>query len=100
MGTLLMLPKESIVDTEIDVVENGTLPVCYMSDFSILALRVEEFELAQRQLERDGVPLKKHPIGFEIVVNGIGHLKTILHLLTTHGFNAELTDIATPIYQG
>ena len=100
MGTLLMLPKESIVDTEIDVVENGTLPVCYMSDFSILALRVEKFELAQRQLEKESVQLKKRPFGFEVVVNGIGHLKAILQLLTKHGINAELTDVATPIYQG
>ena len=100
MGTLLMLPKESIVDTEIDVVGNRSLPVCYMSDFSVLALRVEKFELAQRQLKKESVQLKKHPFGFEIVVNGIGHLKSILHLLTTHGINAELTDIATPIYQG
>ena len=100
MGTILMLPKELIVDTEIDVVENGSLPVCYMSDFSILALRVENLDLAQGQLEKESVQLKKHPFGFEIVVNGIGHLKTILKLLTTHGINAELTDIATPIYQG
>jgi hypothetical protein len=100
MGTVIILPKEFSVETEIDLVDNGSLPVNYMSDYSVIALRVEKFEQAQRRLEKESVRLKKLPIGYEIVVNGIGHLKALLKLLAIHGIKAEFTDIATPIYQG
>ena len=95
-----MLPKESPIEKQITFVGNASLPLCYMSDYSVMALRVEKFELAQRHLEKESVPLKKLPVGIEVVVNGFRHLQAVLQLFTTHGIKAEFTDIATPIYQG
>ena len=100
MGIILMLTKELAIEKEITVVGNASLPLYYMSDYSVLALRVEKFELAKRHLEKQRFPLKKLPFGIEVVVNGIRHLQAILQLFATHGVNAEFTDIATPIYQG
>lgn len=96
-----MLPKESrFTETEMSGVDNASLPLCYMSDYSVLALRVDRFENVLSHLEKENVQFKKAPAGIEVLVDDVARLQAILQLFATHGINAELTDIAAQIYQG
>lgn len=101
MGRILMLPKESTyTETDKAFVDNISLPLFYMSDYSVMAIRVNRFEVAQSQLEKERFHFNRVPEGVEVVIDDFAQLKTILQVFATHGINAELTDIAAQIYQG
>ncbi len=101
MGRLLILPKALAMDKiEISGLDNGSLPLCYMSDYSVLALQVDNFDAAQSLLEEEQQQLIKTPVGLNVVVDGITGLQNILRLFETHGIEAAFTDIAAQIYQG
>lgn len=101
MGRISILPREStFTETETVGVEDASLPLQYMSDYSILALRVDKFEAAQSVLEDEHFQLNGTSAGLDVIVKDIGHLQIIVHLLETHGINVELTDIVAQIYQG
>jgi hypothetical protein len=100
MGRLLILPKELAIDEmEMPGLDNGSLPFCYMSDYSILALQVDNYNAAQSLLEEEQ-QLEKTAVGLNVVVDGITGLQNILRLFETHGIEAAFTDIAAQIYQG
>ena len=71
-----------------------------MSDYSVLALQVDNFDAAQSLLEEEQQQLEKTPVGLNVVVDGITRLQNILRLFETHGIEAAFTDIAAQIYQG
>jgi hypothetical protein len=101
MGRLLILPKALAMDKiEIPGLDNGSLPLCYMSDYSVLALQVDNYDAALSLLEEEQLQLEKTPVGLNVVVDGITRLQNILRLFETHGIEAAFTDIAAQIYQG
>ena len=101
MGRLLILPKALAMDKiEIPGLDNGSLPLCYMSDYSVQALQVDNYDAALSLLEEEQLQLEKTPVGLNVVVDGITRLQNILRLFETHGIEAAFTDIAAQIYQG
>ncbi len=101
MGRIWILPRESAV-TELEIVgiDNASLPLQYMADYSIIALRVDKFEVAQSLLENDYFQLNNTPAGLNVLVEDVTSLQKIVQLVETHGINVEFTDIITQIYQG
>lgn len=101
MGRILILPKESaFTETELPGLDSASLPLQYMSDYSILALRVDNYEVAQSLLEEEHCQFNGTPVGLNVVVDDVTRLQNLLQLFEAHGIAAELTDIAAQIYQG
>ena len=101
MGRLMILPKALAMDKiEMPGMENGSLPLCYMSDFSVLALWVDNLDAAQILLEEEHLQLEKTPVGLNVGVDGITRIQSVLRLFETHGIEVVFTDIAAQIYQG
>lgn len=101
MGRITVLPIESASnETESVGVDNASLPLQYMSDYSILALRVDKFEDAQSLLEKEHFQLVGTPAGLNVVVEDVARLQNIVQLFEAQGIIVEFTDIVAQIYQG
>ena len=101
MGRITVLPRESaFIETESAGVDNASLPLQYMTDYSILALRVDKFAAARSLLEKEHFQLKGTPAGLNVAVEDVASLQNIVQLFETHGINVEFTDIVAQIYQG
>jgi len=76
------------------------LPVFYMSDYSVLGLRVDKFEETVRLLEQKGFPVIQEAGDIEVVLESAGHLEGIVQLLKGGGIECELADVVGCVYQG
>ena len=101
MGRILILPHAPVCPkAERPLVDNSSLPLNYMSDHSIMALRVDRLADARTILEKERLELVDSPRGTKVTVKDAGHLRIILTLLKGHGIDAAFTDVAAQIYQG
>ena len=76
------------------------LPDFYMSDYSVLGLRVDELDEAVRVLEKAGFSVINEVGDFEVVIDRAGQLEGIVHLLEKNGIECELADVVSCVYQG
>ena len=76
------------------------LPDFYMSDYSVLGLRVDELDEAVRVLEKAGFSVINEVGDLEVVIDQAGQLEGIVHLLKKNGIECELADVVSCVYQG
>lgn len=76
------------------------LPVFYMSDYSVLGLKVDRLGESIGIVEGGGFPVEKTEWGPEIVVQEPGQVVSILDLLAARGVSAEIADLIDGVYQG
>jgi hypothetical protein len=80
--------------------ENETLPVFYMSDYSIMALRVNKYHKAIQMLENLNFRLDKSSTGVNLISDNFGQIEKVIRLLQDNRIQYDLSDIVTRIYQG
>jgi len=77
--------------------ENATLarplPVFYMSDYSVLGLRVDRPRRDGSIARTDGVPVINEAGDIEVVLESAGHLEGIVQLL-----KATVLDVSSPMW--
>jgi len=101
MGKLQILPKDvDLVAVDFPHLSRACLPICYMSDYSVLALLVDKFQETVRLLEVHRYFLSKSSPAVEVVFENAEHMRKMFRLLNTGGIDITLTDIADQIYQG
>ena len=80
--------------------ENNRLPVFYMSDYSIMALRVNKFHETIQMLENNHYHLDKCSTGVNLVSDNVKQIKEVKRLLQGNRIQCDLSDIVSHIYQG
>lgn len=101
MGKIQILPKEvNLAAVDFPHLSGAGLPICYMSDYSVLALLVDKFLKTVRLLEEHRYFLAKSPPAVEVFVENAAHMRNMFGLLKAGGIDLTLTDIADQIYQG
>ena len=101
MGKLPILPKDvDLVAVDFAHLSGACLPICYMSDYSVLALLVDKFQETVRLLEEHRYFLSESSPAVEVVIENAEHMRKMCRLLKTGGIDITLTDIADQIYQG
>jgi hypothetical protein len=101
MGKLQILPKEvDLAAVDLPHLNGACLPICYMSDYSVLALLVDKFKETVRLLEDHRYFLSKSSPAVEVFIVNAEHMRNMFRLLKTGGIDFTLSDIADQIYQG
>ena len=101
MGKLQILPKEAdLADFDLPHLKSACLPICYMSDYSVLALLVDKFQETVRLLEEHRYFLSRSSPAIEVVIENAEHMRQMFRLLKTGGIDFTLSDIADQLYQG
>ena len=78
----------------------ASLPLDYMSDYSIMGLGVDDYDKTIRTLKNEGYQLNIEESGIKLVVDNCARIhEAVLHL-RAHRIQCDLSDIATDIYQG
>lgn len=76
------------------------LPLFYMSDYSVLGLKVDRLEESIGIMEAGGFRVEKTEWGPEVVVQEPGQVVSIMDLLAARGVSAEIADLIDGVYQG
>ena len=97
MGFIVILPQDKKQPL---CLENDYLPEFYMEDFSVLGLRVDNFNEAIKILEKNRFMVTRRTNFFQLEIDGSAHLYRIVVLLQQHGIDCALTDIVDQVYQG
>ena len=101
MGKILILPDVPTgIEAGLPEGSHLSLPLNYMSDFSIMALRVKQLDAARTLLEGAGFKLNDTPVALKVNFDSFTRIQDILALFEIHGIEAAFTDIAVQIYQG
>ena len=101
MGKLQILSKdEDLFAVDFPHVSGACLPICYMSDYSVVVLLVDKFKETVRLLEEHRYFLAESSPAVEVVIENAEHMRRMFRLLKTGGIDITLTDIADQIYQG
>ncbi len=75
------------------------LPSFYMEDFSILAITVPDYRVAQAFLRQSGYTIVGCSGSGDITLPHISHLPRLLEQLNAHGIDAIFSDVADTMYQ-
>lgn len=101
MSTIPIVPKNLEKQSlEPKRASHSTLPLFYMSDFSIMGLRVNPYHEAIKALEKRNHRLKIDHTGVKLVVEDFDGLKEVIRQLQKEEIQCDLSDIVTDIYQG
>ncbi len=76
------------------------LPVCYMSDYSVLGLLVDRYEDTLRVLDEARFSVSEEGGDREVAIDYPGRLEEIVGTLRTHGIHCEFADVVSGVYQG
>ena len=106
MGSMPILPMDS-VKSDLDpraygrhCTLNRPLPAFYMSDYSVIGLRVENLEEVVRVLRDKSYRVSGEDCGVEVMINGPADFQDIVRLLRAGGIRYEMGDLVEQIYQG
>ena len=80
--------------------KSGALPLFYMSDYSIMGLRVSKYHETISMLEELNYRLDKGSTGVELVTDNLGQLEQVIRFLRDNRIQCDLSDTVTQIYQG
>jgi len=101
MGEIPMLPKDAVQsEKEAPYPPDDSLPVFYMSDYSVTGLLVERFQHAVKLLEENGFSMIDEDCGRAILFEDVADLQNVFQLFKTHEVDYGFADIVGQIYQG
>lgn len=101
MGKITLLPKIPFSpDDRQSCLTDASLPLRYMSDYSVLGLLVDQYPQAVSLLGCHRFSLSTACGRTEVAIDNAAALKTMIGLFKTHGIDFTLSDIAAEIYQG
>lgn len=76
------------------------LPVSYMSDYSVVGLKVDQMDESLRIMEESGLIVQDEAWGPEVLLASPSQLPEIIHLLATRGIFSQIADLVDGLYQG
>ena len=76
------------------------LPLFYMGDYSLIGLRVDDCDAAQRILDRHAFPLDREADTTWVGIDSAAAMRDVVQLLTGGGVHCEIADMVDGIYQG
>ena len=79
---------------------NRSLPLFYMSDYSVLGIRVDKFQKAIRILKDNEFQVNEALGGVEVALKEAAHIQEIFKIFETHDIDGGIADIVDQIYQG
>ena len=101
MGTLPVLPKHvAQPGTKNPYITDSSLPSCYMSDYSLLGLLVDDYEKAVRALEENEFSMIEEHSGIEVAIDSEACLQKVFRVFKRAGIDCEIADIVDQVYQG
>lgn len=93
-----MNPKKEYKGSQ--CISHATLPLFYMSDFSIVGLRVSPYDKAVKVLGKQKNRLVIDHTGVKLVIDNFDGLKETIRGLQADSIRCDLSDITVEIYQG
>ena len=97
MGSLTILSKAC---NSAAVMSSESLPVFYMSGFSIPGLLVDKLDKAFKILRKNQLQVVPKTDRLEIATTGADQVLKIANLFRRHGIEWEFTDFVDQVYQG
>lgn len=97
MGTLPILQKGAQRPT---CPPNASLPVYYMSDFSVLGFLVASLDEALQIAEANHFAVTRQPGGFDLVIERADQIQQLVDLFDQNGVDCTIADIIDQVYQG
>ena len=79
---------------------NDDLPEFYMSDYSVMGLKVVNLDRTYRVLTDEDFSVKKKSQHLEINIDHAAQMSEIVNLLNQNGIDCGITDIVDHVYQG
>ncbi len=79
---------------------NDVLPAFYMSDYSVLGLKVASLERAHRALSEKNFIVVQKSDHLEVTIDGADQMHTIVNQLNQNGLDCTVADIVDQVYQG
>jgi len=98
MKILSIVPKISVDRGEL--MNCSELPLFYMNDYSKVGLQVSPYEEALNVLRRNRYRVSETLSRAELVIRQIDDILAVVRLLSDHGIEYQMADLATAIYQG
>ena len=87
MGKLQVLPKEvDLAAVDFPHLSGACLPICYMSDYSVLALLVDKFQDTVQLLEEHRYFLSKSSPAVEVFIENAEHMRKMFRPLSMKSF--------------
>jgi len=97
------MPRLPIISSGSDA-ETGMpdrlLPAFYMEDYSVLGLRVENFDTAVRLLEKNGISTISSHGRSVLSIEKTDQVPFIIQLLNAHNISCDIADVVERLYQG
>jgi hypothetical protein len=84
----------------VDEGAEGSLPVFYMGDFSVMVLRVGDYPEALRVLADKGIRISNRNGFSRLLLDDRRQLPPVVELLNAKGISCEMADGVERIYQG
>ena len=79
---------------------NNSLPAFYMSDYSVLGLRVASLDRTYLVLADKDFAVDRKPEYLQIEIKNAAQMAEIANLLSQNGMDCQITDIIDQVYQG
>ena len=79
---------------------NDDLPQFYMSDYSVLGLKVVSLDQTYRVLTEKDFAVNKKSDHLEVNIDNAAQMSEIVNLLSQSGIDCGITDIVDQVYQG
>jgi hypothetical protein len=106
MGVIPILPRDRFhLEREsgsysCSYLPESSLPLSYMSDYSVVGLLVDDFPRAIEALEGAGIDLVRATLEQKTVTMGSRHFLRAVQLLRESGVRHDVTDVVYGLYQG
>ncbi len=101
MGKIPMVPKDTVQSQrERYYPTDQSLPVFYMSDYSVTGLIVDRFQEAAKLLEENGFSMIDESCGITVQFQDVEQLHKVFQLFKTHEIEYDLADLVGQVYQG
>ena len=97
MGKIAIIPEDC--RSAASYLSHQPLPLEYMSDYSVLGLRVNRYRQALEVLRESGFPLSEKNGGADVGIDGPQSVQKIRSLLNRSEITSEIADIADTLYQ-
>ena len=97
------MPRLPIIPSASDAticLPDDLLPSFYMEDYSVLGLRVGNFDATVRLLEKNGLSIFRSEGYSELSLEKRDEIPRIIQLLNANNISCVITDVIEQVYQG
>ena len=81
-------------------ITDRSLPLCYMSDYSVMGIVVDAVEECVQVLEVNEFAILRDALNVEVILAENSEAYRLMATLREHGLGCEIADVAEEIYQG